>query len=177
MNLLQAVWAAVQCKPVPPINSGDRLHLDGTTPPPAGGSGSIIRGPSNISGLNGMPSSYHGRLARGYRSGQGTWPPLTTASSLAARKISSDDLETRPTNNSKRRVSFIEPDSVTDESATRAGLSHQPPSILRKSRLSVSSASFDPIEDDDGPLAEPKSAPDGSAELLEFLPENDTLPA
>ena len=182
MNLLQAVWAAVQCKPVPPINSGDRLHLGSTTAPPAGGTpptggtGSINRGPRNISGLNGTPSSYNGRHARGHRSGQGTGPPTTAASSLAARNISSDELETRPTNNSKT-VSFSEPESVTDESATRAGLSHQPPSILRKSHLLVNSASYEPFEDNDGLLAEPKSALDGSVVLLEFLPENDTLPA
>lgn len=175
MNVLQAVWAAVQCKHVPPINSGDGFNLGGT--PPAGGTGSINRGPRNISGLNGTPSSYNGRRVRGNRSGQGPNPnPLTATSSLAAGNISSDALETRPTNNSKK-VGFSEPESVTDESTTREGLSHQPPSILRKSHLSVNSASYKSFENDDGLLAEPKSVLDGSAALLEFLPENDTLSA
>jgi len=142
MNVLQALLAAVQCKPIPPRRNRNN--------PPAGGGagGASSRGSRNISGLSGTPSSYAGRHST--RSGQRSTISSTAAASTSLVESDSrpsDCLDTTPTLR-KKRIGFTE--SITDGSPSCVHNSRLLPdeSITRKSSLTTTIAEEIEVEKD-----------------------------
>ena len=135
MNVMRALLAAVQCKPIPPLRR-NTSNVGGSS---AGGRGAKT-GSRSISGLSGTPSSYSspGRRFSGAanRSVQrATTSSTALASSLVESDSSPDCLDTSP--NLKKKVSFAD-ESITDGSSSRMCNSRLlPESIMRKSTLTT----------------------------------------
>ena len=162
MNLLQALLAAVQCKPLPPKRN---RKLRGN----AAGRGGANSGPRNISGLSGTPSTYNGSRSSGVANRSGQRATTSTSSTAAASSMlvsntSSNGLDTKP---NEKEISFAG-ECIADQSRTSSCHSHPPGSILTaNSSLEAS------VEDDIGILPERKLAVDGSTPL-ELISEGYT---
>ena len=187
MNVLQALLAAVQCRPIPQRRNRNR-NVGGSPAGEGGGSNNILR---NISGVNGTPSTYNGSHST---AGQ---PPTTAdaASALVVSNISSSGLDTGPTDGQppttastdvasalvvsnisyngldtgpKKKISFAG-ECIADDSTTCTSRSHPPESILRNSLLTSSPS----VEDGVGILPGRKLAVVGSTPPV-LIPRNYT---
>ena len=111
MNVLQALLAAVQCKPIPPRRKRNSSSGASTV-----GGGGVNKAPRKISGLGGTPSSYAGRYSSviATRSGQRSVP--AAASSLVESDMSADDLNTMATLKAspKKKTTFADKSITTD---------------------------------------------------------------
>ena len=148
MNVLQALLAAIQCKPIPPRRVGNISSGGG-----GGGANSRLR---NISGLGGTPSKYNRCHSSGTvnRSGQrATISPTDAASSLLVSDRSSNGIDMMP----KKKISFTG-ESIADNSKTYPSHSHPPESILKKTIRASSSFLKSSVEDGVGILPERKLA-------------------
>ena len=141
MNVLRALLAAVQCKPIPPLRRNS--SVGGSS---AGGRGAKTRS-RNISGLSGTPSSYSSAGCRSSGTANRPVQRATTPSTALACSLDSspDCLDTSP--DLKKKVSFAD-ESITEGSSSRICNSRLLPGSIRRKSTSTTRTSCSSIAEE-----------------------------